>query len=310
MRSKESIWYTYVSFDPFGRLYIGYRKCPADKTPETDPYLESYTDVSFKPIGKAILEVYSSREEALQNEIELHRVNNVAKNPIFANKSRATSTGFYFDSTGKTCSEDARKKMSKTRKGKTKSKQHRKRISIALSGENNPMYGKKHTEENKRKISEALLGEKNHMTGKKHTDSSKRKMSESQRKINRRGEKSPFYKPRDWFHPVHGAILQKSLTDLINMFPEKRLFSSALSLVANHKLFHYKGWRLLENKNSSKRHKGNISRDWHHPVHGQVLQKSCAELAKMFPDQKLKRSCLSQVANLKSNQHKGWTCTA
>lgn len=89
-------YYTYRSFEEFegGRSYIGVRKCPAGKTPETDPYLGSYTDKTFSPTAKEILGVYGCKEEALQAEIDLHIQFDVAKNPHFANKARATSMGF------------------------------------------------------------------------------------------------------------------------------------------------------------------------------------------------------------------------
>lgn len=32
-----TIYYTYYSYEEFGRGYIGYRKCPEKYTPETDP---------------------------------------------------------------------------------------------------------------------------------------------------------------------------------------------------------------------------------------------------------------------------------
>ena len=51
-------------------------------------------------------------------------------------------------------SEETKQKMSKVRKGKPKSDEHRKHMSVALKGQNNPMYGKKHSDETKHKMSE------------------------------------------------------------------------------------------------------------------------------------------------------------
>ena len=48
---------------------------------------------------------------------------------------------------GKRMSEESRKKMSISRKGKTFSEEHKKKISLALMGEQNGFYGKHHSEE-------------------------------------------------------------------------------------------------------------------------------------------------------------------
>jgi len=53
------------------------------------------------------------------------------------------------------------------------------KISEALSGPNNPMYGKEHTEDTKKKLSEAKSGPNHPMYGKEHTEDTKKKMSEA-----------------------------------------------------------------------------------------------------------------------------------
>lgn len=66
----------------------------------------------------------------------------------------------------------------------------RAKISKAISGENNPMYGKKHTPETKAKISKANSGENNPMYGKKrnHSEDTRKKISKA---IS--GENHPMY---------------------------------------------------------------------------------------------------------------------
>lgn len=113
-------------------------------------------------------------------------------------------------------------------------------------------------------------------------------------------------KPRDWYHPDHGEVLQKSCSELSKMFPEQQLNRSTLSLVAIGGLFQYKKWRSLENKDVFPVHKLSKLRDWYHPDYGEVLQTSCPELVRMFPEQKLLQSSLSDVANGKRSYHKGW----
>ena len=109
----------------------------------------------------------------MQAEIELHNFYRVHINPYFANKAKATSTGFY------TCMVGKDNPMSKMR------------------GEKSPFYGKKfseerkeklrqarknrvYTEETKRKIGESKKGNIN-MLGKKHSEESKKLMSEKQK---------------------------------------------------------------------------------------------------------------------------------
>lgn len=59
------------------------------------------------------------------------------------------------------------------------------RMSLSLSGENNPFYGKKHTAETRKKISKSregkYFGENNHFYGKKHTEEAKRIMSQKKK---------------------------------------------------------------------------------------------------------------------------------
>lgn len=109
---------------------------------------------------------------------------------------------------------------------------------------------------------------------------------------------------RDWFHEEHGVVKDKSLTELIEMFPNQNLSIGALSLVANGKNIHHKGWHLLENKNKKRKNYKPIN--WYHPVHGVIFQKTGPELVSMFPDQKLDSRCLNKVTLGKANHHRGW----
>ena len=72
---------------------------------------------------------------------------------------------------GKILSEEAKKKISKVLTGRTLSSETKQKLSEATKGENNPMYRKHLSEETKKKLSEVLKGrnsgEKNGMFGKK-----------------------------------------------------------------------------------------------------------------------------------------------
>jgi hypothetical protein len=86
--------YTYLSVDVSdNRMYIGSRSCKCEPQKDSS-YFGSFTDKTFNPSIKKILKLFRSREEAFKHEIYLHFVLDVANNPKFANKARATSDGF------------------------------------------------------------------------------------------------------------------------------------------------------------------------------------------------------------------------
>ena len=146
--------YVYKSFEEKGREYIGCRSC--DCLPEEDTkYFGSFRDKTFNPTEKTILFVCETRIEASEIEIELHDFFDVAVNPQFANKAKATSTGF--DRTG-----------------------------VSNSGEKNPNYGVPHTEEWKKERSQNYMGEKNPNYGNRWSWTEERKKLWE-------GEKNPCY---------------------------------------------------------------------------------------------------------------------
>ena len=95
MKTPKEYYYTYYSYEEWGRGYIGSRGCNC--LPEEDiKYFGSFKDKTFNPTQKIILkDDYSTREEALADEIILHDYYDIANNPYFTNKAKATSTGFY-----------------------------------------------------------------------------------------------------------------------------------------------------------------------------------------------------------------------
>ena len=95
METPKEYYYTYYSYEEYGRGYIGSRKCKC--LPEKDKgYFGSFKDKSFNPKYKIIIkEDYASREEAYADEIILQRYYKIVENPHFANRSYQTSTKFY-----------------------------------------------------------------------------------------------------------------------------------------------------------------------------------------------------------------------
>jgi hypothetical protein len=94
METPKEYFYTYYSYEEWGIGYFGSRGCKC--LPEKDiRYFGSFRDKNFKPTQKIILKSdYSTREEAYADEIILHDYYDVANNPHFANKAKATSTKF------------------------------------------------------------------------------------------------------------------------------------------------------------------------------------------------------------------------
>jgi len=89
------IYYTYYSYEPFGRGYIGSRGCECNSVGE-DNYFGSYGDKTFNPSCKIILTEHATREEAVEAEVKLHKFYQVDTNPHFANKARQTSVSFSY----------------------------------------------------------------------------------------------------------------------------------------------------------------------------------------------------------------------
>jgi hypothetical protein len=95
METPKEYYYTYYSYEEWGRGYFGSRKCYC--LPEEDiTYLGSSKDKTFKPKYKIILkDDYATREDAYADEIILQEHYKVVENPHFANKAYQTSTKFY-----------------------------------------------------------------------------------------------------------------------------------------------------------------------------------------------------------------------
>lgn len=93
--------YVYLLQHPTDRLkYIGVRSCKC--TIEQDPYKSSSKSVTKQYLSectKTILKVFTTRKEAVEYEIYLHNLYDVAKNPEYFNCAKQTATKF--DQSGK-----------------------------------------------------------------------------------------------------------------------------------------------------------------------------------------------------------------
>jgi hypothetical protein len=156
METPKEYYYTYYSYEEWGRGYIGSRGCNC--LPENDVnYFGSFKDKTFKPTQKIILkDDYATRDDAYADEIILQQFYKVVENPYFANRSYQTTTKFYYNRKGQkhpkisgdnhpSKREELRKNLSEKRKGD-------KNPMYGMAGEKNPFFGKRHTEETKNKI--------------------------------------------------------------------------------------------------------------------------------------------------------------
>ncbi len=149
-KPKEKTYYTYYSFEEWGRGYLGSRGCFG--SPEEDTkYFGSFKDKTFNPTQKIILSVHKTRREAYEAEITLQDFFDVVKNPHFVNRSKQTTTGF-------TTQDFKHTSESKNRIGKASSERERTPETRRKSSESN--LGKKRSEETRKKNSEAARGKK------------------------------------------------------------------------------------------------------------------------------------------------------
>ena len=172
-------FYTYYSYEPWGRGYIGKRECKC--LPEEDTkYFGSFKDKTFKPTEKIILGEFASREEAFDAEIKLHSFFEVDRNPHFANKSKQTSTRFFCDYSvypPPSLNPEVAKKISAKMKGNQNGVGHVK-SEECKEAIGSSKVGKPRTKETKEKISQSLRGNIPHNLGKPCSESQKEAISE------------------------------------------------------------------------------------------------------------------------------------
>ena len=212
--------YTYLITNTTNQMkYIGVRSCNC--LPENDDdymgsskLLDEVMNETPEYFTKTIIDTFSTREDANDDEQRLHEMYDVARNPLFYNQVNAP-TGFCMS--GRTHSVETRKKISKSlsgeknhfygkhhsaetcekireansgekcymygkvpwNKGIPRSAETKKKLSIAMSGENHPLYGKHRSDETRAKIKEANSGEKHYNYGKSLSSEHKNKISEA-----------------------------------------------------------------------------------------------------------------------------------
>lgn len=146
---------------PTNKKYIGARS--TNKNPSDDlgkKYFSSSRNKEFVCNQKErphnykyeILLICNNREEAILEEIRLHNLYDVAKNPDFYN--RAKQTAKYFDTTGKVSVID---KDGNTMQVNVDDPRYLSgELKSVISGKNNPFYGKTHSKEALEKMSKRI----------------------------------------------------------------------------------------------------------------------------------------------------------
>jgi hypothetical protein len=131
LTAKHKFHYVYYSYEEWGRGYIGKRSCAC--LPEDDTkYMGSFSDKTFKPSCKIILDVFATSEEALAAEALLHDAYNVSSSPLFANKAKQTSR--WFNTEGVPKSEEHKEKIRQSNLGRKRTAESRKRMSLSKMG--------------------------------------------------------------------------------------------------------------------------------------------------------------------------------
>lgn len=228
----EKHFYVYYSYEPWGRGYIGKRECLC--LPEEDvKYFGSFRDKTFKPTEKIILELFDSRESALEAEIVLHNFYQVDINHHFANKAKQTSKHFECRTYGENNPAkrpECRKRISETKLGENNpAKRPEVREKLRLAAKNK----KGVSQETRDKMSKSHKGKPptRGMLGKKHTQETKNNLKEQ---AVMRNNKTHYLKDPD------GNIF--TFNDIRAFSVEKNLCESAVGMVLRGKRVHHKGW--------------------------------------------------------------------
>ena len=152
---------------------------------------EGELDPNYHGSGIIISRIYKERPETLKEEYIKTCYSDSEMNSDEQYYIKLFKTlypnGYNLTEGGDGCvaSEETRKKISVSLKGKTLSEEHRRKLSEAKKGRPSCMLGKKHSEETKRKMKGKHLSEETRRKlseshkGNKHSEETKKKMSES-----------------------------------------------------------------------------------------------------------------------------------
>lgn len=168
-----------------GKVYIGQtiqslKSRKRDHRNKVDRLSNLYLYRAFKKYGFAAFEWQEIDQAISKTELD-------EKEKFYIERFQAVDREYGYNMTcggeGGKQTEEVRRRIGASNRGRVKSEEERKKLSISLKGkytkEKASWWGRKHTDEQKRKISEAQLGAKNHMYGKKASEETRQKKSEA-----------------------------------------------------------------------------------------------------------------------------------
>lgn len=153
--------YTYKIHYSDGKYYIGARSCKCKPEEDTKYIGSSKYTPNHLLVKKEILQVFQTRKEALEHEVYLHNLYDVAVNEQFYNRAKQTNTSF--DVTGTHLSKEHKEKIISSLRGRTRpaevgqaiSKRKKERFTRLREIQG---FAYRHSEETKQKISKAKSG--------------------------------------------------------------------------------------------------------------------------------------------------------
>lgn len=231
--------YTYKIHYSTGKFYIGVRtsKClPEEDTKYIGSSKYTPNDLIIK---KEILKVFETREKAIEHEVYLHNIYDIAINPLFYNQAKQTSKKF--DVTGKKQSKEHSDKIRKAKLGHRHSKEIMNKIAATREETYRRLrekqgYIRKMPEEVKQKIRVANKGKQNPRLGKTLDSQTRNREYASRRK---------FADSYEWVNTITSESASGTIYEMAYKYAsDKKKPVAGFRLVITGKNKSYLNWKL------------------------------------------------------------------
>ena len=228
--------YTYLIVYQNNMRYIGVRSCKC--LPEEDTkYIGSSKITPNDQIAfKQILKQFKTRKEAINHEIELHELYDVAKATNYYNRCKQISTGF--DTSGAKITRTLKHNLKIKQKLTGRKRTEKECLAISLAKKGKPR-SKPHSQETRKKMSKSKIGFKNKMKG-KHFN-----FEDKQTKYKYRVKYPDKYK---WFNKRTGETKEATCREmgyLYNSNASKPSSKFCILVRGNTKEKSFHGWVLI-----------------------------------------------------------------
>ena len=226
--------YTYQIHYSDEKSYIGVRSCKTDPCKDAAYIGSSKHTPNHLFVYKEVLGVFSTREEAVAHEIELHKLLDVAKSDRFYNRARQTSSKFDTSGVNLDRSEEHNNKIQAALTGRKRSQRECLQISLGKKGK--PLGP--HSEETKKKLSDKRKGVPGFLKGQRH---------KPEDHLKRYASRVKYAESYHWINDLTGQIeiatcMQMGLKYGAGAKPTQRFRDIVKSDCVSKS---YKGWRLL-----------------------------------------------------------------